>query len=164
MDLNWFISDKAFAKYMNICLREFRSQIIIPVDVHVLHPVLKLIDSVGWRTTVTTASPFSPILVKEILSNLGELNSTVRVRNDDFQFTTTIVNQIFNTPDAVDSEDCKHAELDQSVSILTRGLRNQWSDFFVTNMCLVYHHVYEVCRSNWNREMKRILLFNCISN
>ncbi|WZZ66419.1 hypothetical protein YC2023_077789 [Brassica napus] len=107
---------------------------VIPVHVHAFTSALNLIDNVSWRATVTDVSAFSPILVREFLANLSEANSTVRIRNEVFQITSTVVNQTFDIPDGGDSEEWKLAYLDHSDSILPGGLRNQWNDFSVEDI------------------------------
>ncbi|CAN6918149.1 unnamed protein product, partial [Brassica oleracea] len=99
-----FVSDDALVRYRSLCLRGFCPQRIIHVHVLAFHSIMNLIDSVGWRTTVTNVPAFSPILVREFLSNLGDLNSTVRIRDEIYQITSTVVNQTFNTPDGGDSK------------------------------------------------------------
>ncbi|KAF2585665.1 hypothetical protein F2Q70_00036519 [Brassica cretica] len=93
-----FVSDDELVRYRSLCLRGF-----CPVHVPAFHSIMNLIDSVGWRTTVTNVPAFSPILVREFLSNLGDLNSTVRIRDEIYQITSTVVNQTFNKPDGGDS-------------------------------------------------------------
>lgn len=149
-----FVSDDALVRYRSLCLRGFCPQRIIHVHVLAFHSIMNLIDSVGWRTTVTNVPAFSPILVREFLSNLGDLNSTVRIRDEIYQITSTVVNQTFNTPDGGDSKNL----------ILIGGLCNQWKYFSIKDLCPVYRHAYEVCRSNWIPREEEDRIFSSVPN
>lgn len=103
---------------------------------------------------MTNVPAFSPILVREFLSNLGDLNSTVRIRDEIYQITSTVVNQTFNTPDGGDSKNL----------ILIGGLCNQWKYFSIKDLCPVYRHAYEVCRSNWIPREEEDRIFSSVPN
>lgn len=58
-----FVYDDALIRYRSL------SQRVIHVHVPAFKPVMNLIDSMGWRATMTNVSVFSPNLVREFLAN-----------------------------------------------------------------------------------------------